>query len=72
MRLLLVLTQYKMAQVDPKADSGQSLWRQYSSNKKKVILDARWAWACVHENKISGHNSNWGGFKLNGTEQQTV
>jgi hypothetical protein len=61
-----------LGEVNPRQDSGQALWRLYSSNKKKVILDAQWAWACVRQNGILtlGHSNDWGGFKVKGTEQQ--
>ncbi|KAF8315815.1 hypothetical protein DL93DRAFT_2096487 [Clavulina sp. PMI_390] len=58
------------ALVAPSSPGGQAIWRVYASNKRKVILDSQWVWACVQQNSILslGHSNDWGGWKVTGTQ----
>ncbi|KAF7315407.1 Phytanoyl-CoA dioxygenase [Mycena indigotica] len=57
--------------VDPRKQSGQNLFHQYSSKKGKIVLDARWIRECIKAGQLQTFAHNWGGCKVDGTEPQS-
>ncbi|KAI0268626.1 hypothetical protein BC834DRAFT_968089 [Gloeopeniophorella convolvens] len=58
--------------VNPHAESGQNLYRQYAAKKGKVVLDARWVHECVKAGALQTFVTNFAGCKVTGTEQVRV
>ena len=55
--------------VNPHAESGQNLNRQYIGKKGKAVLDARWVHECIKAGALQTFVNNFAGCKVTGTEQ---
>ncbi|TFY68788.1 hypothetical protein EVJ58_g792 [Rhodofomes roseus] len=55
--------------VDPYKESGQSLFRQYTGKKGKIILNAKWVIECVNTGQLQTYHNNWAECKVTGEEQ---
>ena len=64
--MLIIFAFYE---VDPRKESGQSLFRQYAGKKGKIVLDAKWAIECINTGQLQTYHTNWAGCKVTGKEQ---
>ncbi|KAI0305526.1 hypothetical protein B0F90DRAFT_1808773 [Multifurca ochricompacta] len=54
--------------VNPHAESGQNLYRQYVGKRGKVVLDARWVHECIKAGALQTFVNNFAGCKVTGKE----
>ena len=55
--------------VGPHKESGQNLFRQYTSESGKIVLHSRWVHECIRAGSLQTFQNNWAGCKVTGTEK---